>query len=335
MAHWLIYALGGGWGHLNRAISLGRRAAVHHQVSILTNSPYANWVQTQIQAGALNSVACRPHLELQILPTQPATEIHHHIQTLVLNTAFDRFIVDTFPRGLGGELVDCLPQLTVPKIFVHRALHPDYVKVKNLRSWVAQQYDLVLIPGEPADACLSDLPLASITAPWLMWSHLELAAPKAIGSMQPMVMVCAAGNLDELAFWGDLTLKLQSAFPSIKICCLAFQQPPGCPADAWMHHWPGMAVLQQADVIVGGAGYNTVFEAAALNIPLITFAFDRLYDNQRQRAMRWAYLVESVEEAIATLTVLLQTHQRQQPQSYLNGVDQAVPLIEALHSTNA
>jgi len=37
---WLIYALGGGWGHLNRAIALGRIASRNRPVKILTNTPY-------------------------------------------------------------------------------------------------------------------------------------------------------------------------------------------------------------------------------------------------------------------------------------------------------
>ena len=38
---WLIYALGGGWGHLVRSLSFGRIAAIHRRVIILCNSPYA------------------------------------------------------------------------------------------------------------------------------------------------------------------------------------------------------------------------------------------------------------------------------------------------------
>ena len=43
---WLIYALGGGWGHMNRAIALAR--AAHIPVEILVNSPYANLVKPQL-----------------------------------------------------------------------------------------------------------------------------------------------------------------------------------------------------------------------------------------------------------------------------------------------
>ncbi|MBW4572535.1 MAG: hypothetical protein KME31_32500 [Tolypothrix carrinoi HA7290-LM1] len=35
-----------------------------------------------------------------------------------------------------------------------------------------------------------------------------------------------------------------------------------------------------ADVVVGGAGYNTVYECAALGVPLVAIALKRLYDRQ-------------------------------------------------------
>ncbi len=334
MASWLIYALGGGWGHLNRAIALGRRAAQQHRVRILTNSPYAGLINAQIQAGALlDSAGDSPSLELHILSANLApAEVRRQIQEWVLNTEFDYFIVDTFPRGLGGELATCLPNLCTPKVLIHRTLSPTYIHVKNLMSWVAQQFDLVLIPGQQEDTCFVELPQAIVTEPWLMWNHHELSAQKIPRPMYPMVVISATGNPNELGFWGDLMIRLQAALPQVIFRCLAFQQPPGCPAQSWVRHWPGMTVLQQADVIVGGAGYNTVFEAVALGIPLITFPFKRRYDRQHVRAMRWTYPVNSFDEAIATLSVLLQTQQQERirPQ-YVNGVENAVALIEALH----
>lgn len=331
MATWLIYALGGGWGHLNRAISLGHRAA-QHRVRILTNSPYASWVQEQLQENVLPAQAS--HLELQLLSAQaePA-ESRHQVQEQILNTEYDGLIVDTFPRGLGGELVACLPTLNIPKILIHRALNPDYVAAKDIVPWVAQQYDLVLVPGERDNACCADLPQTTTTEPWVMLSHPELDPPN---RSQPLVVVSAAGNPDELPFWGNLTAKIQTRFPQVTVRCLAFQQPPHCPEECWVQHWPGMVVLQQADVIVGGAGYNTIFEAAALGIPLISFSLDRRYDDQRQRANRWSYPVSDADEAIATLSVLLQTQRRRDRHpSYVNGVDTATSLIEALLMSRA
>ncbi|PZD75163.1 hypothetical protein C1752_00118 [Acaryochloris thomasi RCC1774] len=327
MTTWLIYALGGGWGHLNRAIALGCRAAQQHRVRILTNSPYASWVQEQLQANVLPVPAS--HLELQVLSAQvePA-ETSHQVQEQILNAEFDCLIVDTFPRGLGGELVTCLPMLEIPKVLIHRVLNPDYVVAKDLVPWVAQQYDLVLVPGEKEDTCFADLPQAVITEPWVMLSHPELDP---INTPQPLVIISAAGNPDELNFWGELTAKIQAAFPQVTVRCLAFQQPHNCPEECWVQHWPGMTVLQQADVIVGGAGYNTIFEAVALGIPLISLPCDRRYDDQKQRAIQWSHPVSNAEDAIATLSVLLQAPRHQNRSSrYVNGADTAVPLIAGL-----
>ena len=60
---------------------------------------------------------------------------------------YECVIVDTFPRGLGGELAEILPQLSVPKVLIHRDINPDYVIAKNLPDFVADNFDLVIVPG--------------------------------------------------------------------------------------------------------------------------------------------------------------------------------------------
>src|SRR5262245_26103754 len=39
---WLVYAMGGGWGHLTRSLALARVVARKFPVRIITNSPYAS-----------------------------------------------------------------------------------------------------------------------------------------------------------------------------------------------------------------------------------------------------------------------------------------------------
>ncbi|MEB3147495.1 MAG: UDP-N-acetylglucosamine--LPS N-acetylglucosamine transferase, partial [Sphaerospermopsis sp.] len=96
---YLIYALGGGWGHLNRALSLGRIAAKEKKVNIITNSPYTPQI---------NSEGCTLHC---ISNNAGFAETCQQVREIILNTDCDRLIIDTFPRGLGGELADILPQL--------------------------------------------------------------------------------------------------------------------------------------------------------------------------------------------------------------------------------
>jgi hypothetical protein len=270
-----------------------------------------------------------------------------------LQTKYDCLIVDTFPRGLGGELAEILPQLQVPRILVHRDLNPQYVQAKGLAEFVEQHFEQILVPGEGYEVPLAYLPQAQHTAPWLIRSADELMPLDQARSLlrlptnpTQVVIICASGSAPpslpgkgagglgstETQLFGTLTYQLHQALPEVTVRCLSPQCPPQCPPELWASHWPGMDCLQMADVVVGGAGYNTTYECAALKVPLISFAFKRLYDRQARRAQQHSYEVCSVTEAIALVKALLQqaAEPRQQRQlSYTNGVFRAVELIES------
>lgn len=327
MTTWLIYALGGGWGHLNRAIALGRQAAPQHHVRILTNSPYAPWVETQLHQIAF-SPSVVSNLSLQILPTASFAETRRQVQGMIQNKNYERLIVDTFPRGLGGELVDCLPSLSsIPKILIHRDIDPTYVQAKQVGQFVEDYYDTILIPGEGDNVPFTELPQAVHTAPWVMLNAQELPPP-VLPTKKPTLIVVAAGNLEEMAFWGQLMVQLQATFSEANYRCLAHTCPPGCPPQLWIQQWPGLPVLHQADVVLGGAGYNTVFECHALGKPLIAFAWPRQYDRQHLRGQQWATLVETPQAAIDAVKEILPLCQSRQPRTYVNGIGDAIATIE-------
>lgn len=327
MATWLIYALGGGWGHLNRAIALGRQAAIDHQVRILTNSPYAGWIDTQLpQVGFDLSVL--QNLSLQILPAASFAATRHQVQATLQLQNYDCLIVDTFPRGLGGELVDCFPQLSaIPKVLIHRDIDPTYVQAKQVERFVERYYDTILILGEGHSVPFATFSQAIHTAPWLMFNTNELSP--VVPKDQPTIVVVAAGNQEEMVFWGQFMVRLQATFPGANCQCLAYTCPPHCPPHLWVQEWPGMPVLNQADVVIGGAGYNTVFECQALGKPLIAFAWPRQYDRQRHRGQQWATLVKTPQDAMAAVKGLLQTARNQrEKQTYVNGIGDAIAAIE-------
>lgn len=59
---------------------------------------------------------------------------------------------------MGGELADILPQLQhIPGILIHRDINPRYITAKNLRSFVAENFDAVIVPGEGKDLPFCDL----------------------------------------------------------------------------------------------------------------------------------------------------------------------------------
>lgn len=371
---WLIYSLGGGWGHLTRALSLGRIAATKRKVRILTNSPYAVYMPAE---------GC----EIQAIAADAGfTETCERVRDILLKTDYSCLIVDTFPRGLGGELVDILPRLqNIPRILIHRDINPNYVRTKKLRSFVAQNFDSVIVPGEGEDLPLSDLPMVRHTAPWLIRNADELsdtvkmraiALGRGTAKLEhrksllmkvdesvKMILVCAAGNESELSFFGQLAMQLNKAFSTSAVRILAPSCPVGCSPALWISHTPGIECLAAADVVVGGAGYNTVYECAAVGVPLVAFAFKRLYDQQDRRASKSAYWVRDVQgglseamplakpdvvqpgeqsaakrqeiQAIATIGMLLdQVELRTQPRQprYTNGAVQAMRQIEQIIS---
>lgn len=299
---WFLYALGGGWGHLTRAAALARAAAPRHAVRIFANSPYAGLVRERL----------------------PGVEI---ITGELRAADADRFLVDAFPRGLGGELPPLLAGTDRPRIFIHRDLNPQYVESRNLRPFVEAHYDLVIQPGAAEDAPLSGLPRAAVTAPWLIRSAHELPSPEAARALlgvdsRPCALVCASGNQDELAWYERAAAALTAALPHAAVRLVSAE-------GAGLRYWPAMDLLPAADVVVGGAGYNTVNECAACGAPLVARAWPRLYDRQRRRAAAHANvtLVETPEEAAAAARCLLEKP-RPHALAYVNGAVEAVALIE-------
>ncbi len=314
---WLIYALGGGWGHLTRAVALARAAPAGRSVRILTNSPYVSHVRRVM-----------PELDLAVLDPSllPVKAAREQALREIQAASAPCLIVDTFPRGLGGELASTLHSMAATKVLVHRDLNPRYVSVAGLRRFVASRYDLVLVPGEDEGAAFPGV----VTAPWVIRDPKEIP-PR---SGPPCILVCASGPAEELAWYGDVIERLLSGNPPARVRCVAPACPPGCPPKCWIKHWPASDLYAEAKVVVGGAGYNTIYECMAYNIPLIVRPWPRKYDRQWLRAKRAARhgpvtIVKQPEEAAsAALRELAAGQLRRASANFRNGADEAVMLIE-------
>jgi len=322
MTNWLIYALGGGWGHLTRALALGRIAAKQRIVNIITNSPYARYVDNE---------GCIIHWIPDNLDFA-ATCLQ--VRDIILNTPCDCLIVDTFPRGLGGELVDILPRLQpIHRILVHRDINSLYVTAKDLRSLVMKNFDAVIIPGDGTDLAFSDLPGVIHTAPWLIRNSEELPDKNTVRSQilkvepsRKIILVCASGQASELSLFGQLTIDIHQSFPEFAVRMLAPNCPVNCLESLWVKHHPGIECIAAADIVIGAAGYNTVYECASVGVPLVTLALPRLYDRQQKRANR-GYPVQNIAEAIATVRLILDQSERQNPSSVTSYINGAIPAV--------
>jgi len=278
---WLIYALGGGWGHLTRAAALASIAQRDRPVRILTNSPYA----AMVSAG-------NPALDLGMLnPCAPAEQIRRTVQREIAECRPSCLIVDTFPRGLGGELAGWLPTLDARKVLVHRDLNPRYIVAAGIREFVAAHYDMVVVPGAGEGSQLGDLPSAWATAPWLVRPGEQIPDRETVRRLLRLdardpgcVLICAAGKKDELDWYGSVLVAIRELDPGLPVRLIAAERPAECPEEGWVRYWPAMDLFGCAVAVVGGAGYNTIQECLAWKVPLVAKAWPRTYDRQEIRA---------------------------------------------------
>jgi hypothetical protein len=275
---WLIYALGGGWGHLTRAVALASIARRDRPVRVLTNSAYASIVAASL-----------PSLDLVMLdPCAPAESIRGEVQREIAASRPSCLIVDTFPRGIGGELAGILGAFDACKVLVHRDLNPRYVEAVGIREFVAAHYDLVLVPGAGEGSQLGDLPAAVETDAWLVRSADEIPARGEILGVDRSVLICASGNKDELDWYGAVFTAIRELDRDAPVRVIAAERPAACPEECWIRYWPAMDLFGCAAVVVGGAGYNTIRECVAWRVPLVARAWPRTYDRQELRARQAA-----------------------------------------------
>jgi hypothetical protein len=313
----LIYALGGGFGHLTRACALARAAPPDARIRILTNSPYTAWV-----------ARAAPELEIAV---------HHGLSEILCEMAATQascLIVDTFPRGLAGELVNAVHTFAGLRVFVQRDLNPHYIAKYDLNAFVANSYDLVLVPGDTTPDSLGPFAQTVITAPWLIRSAGELMPRDRARKLLRLqdekgcIVVCAAGNSRELAWYGAVVSQLLEDAPECDVRCVAPVRPDACPPECWVSYWPAMDLYSAVDVVIGGAGYNTIYECVACGIPLVAKPWQRKYDRQYLRAARAERIVDTPNQAVAAAVELLaQSQPTERGFHFENGASDAIARI--------
>ncbi|WP_163783215.1 hypothetical protein [Myxococcus vastator] len=344
---WLVYALGGGMGHLTRVSALARAASRRgHAVVLLTNSPFASGLPLEDVLGTGVEV-------FRLNPALGREAVGEVVAQCLEDVRPDLFVVDTFPRGLGGELAPLLPSVRARKVLIHRDVNPTYVKQYGLARAV-DAFDLLLVPGEAAP--FANHPRAVRTAPWLLLRASELLprdkARARLGvpaeDTRALVAVMGCGTPEEVGEAGHIAARLEATLgPDAVVRWLV---PPGAAMDApasaprarqgrraeaslaeglalRRSTWPALAVLPGVDVLVGAGGYNTVQEARATGTPFVALARPRLYDRQALR-LRPEERAGSVEALVARAAGLARAGPARSERPYVSGTDDAVTLIE-------
>lgn len=356
---WVIYALGPGLEHLNRALGLAYLAiAQGKQVTILSNSEYAPLVRERLGVGEIRWCLIDANA-----PKEEALEVINH--QLTASPAV--LVVDALPRGLWGDLTQLLPRLrNLPRVLVLRDLPPEYVSSRQIADWIADHYDLVLVAGEgEIPEGLENLPQLKITPPWVIDSATELPTRRQVREqwqlpdLSPVaktVLILGVGTPPENEIYAELTALLRQKMPWLQLRFLSLRYHAPCPFETWFPCFPLMEGMVGGDLAIGDGNYSTAYECCALGLPLIAFSQLRSNDRQPERITRLQAQqsdrltpVTSIEEAYAAVVKHLgqamqaeglgktqgnknnknnKSKDRYRRPRYPNGTETALPLIE-------
>ena len=321
---WLIYALGGGLGHLTRSLALARTAGRQGiECTILSNSPGIRWVPASRELQPTGRL-------IEIASDADRDAVAREVQSVLSSVDFDVLVVDTFPRGLGGELVKLLPDIRTPKVLVHRDLNPRYVEQYDLGDFV-RSYDCLLMPGETGP--LHQHPNAIMTSHWLIRDADELLSREAArkellerdADGHPVVIVSGSGRAEEVRKMHGLADEFCEQFRGEAHVCFVGPGAGRAPV------WPLLSLMNGVDIVVGAGGYNTVSETRATKTPLLAVAQPRLYDRQDMR-LKSTERVETYGEFRPRLSGLLVRHRFTGTAGFVNGTHLAVDTVQRLIS---
>ena len=195
--HVLFYALGGGLGHITRSLALARELLNHGvQSTIVSNSDRLPHVAITVPDG----------VQLEVLAAETSAPQSQAFFQTQLNSRPAALIVDTFPRGIGGELVELFEgSPDTARVLVSRTLPESYLNAFEIQDFVRQRYDLVLSPGgespfEELTQCLQIPPMLLRNADEIMSRGV---ARKALDCHSArLVLLVASGRQEEV----DLSL---------------------------------------------------------------------------------------------------------------------------------
>ncbi len=346
---WLIYAAGGGWGHLVRALSLARAAAKKYRIKILANSPYlrqitesAGWQQDEFSR-KIEIINSNEFFAYGSKKESFRGLVHSELR----KKNYSCLVVDSFARGLMGELPELLKELNprILKVMVQRDINPDYARKYALGEFIDRNYDLIINPGEDHLEIQTEKKVFKTSAFLIRDAHeirdrTELRKELGLHSQsEKLVLICACGKPEELETFAKLKQKLAGDFQSLKLLLLgATQNSAGFKASILqqagvLSYFPGIDLVNAADLVISSAGYNISNECKALLTPLAALPQNRLYDRQALRIDPDSGIYEftAYDELTRLLKKLLYTAQpeeyRSEP-SFKNGALEAFEFIE-------
>lgn len=304
----VYYALGGGLGHLTRtrAIIEALLPRLPLEISLITNCRHYHLVFN-------NHTLTITYVANQ---TQLATQL-----AAILASPFDLLIVDTFPRGLMGELTTHLKHISTPRILIQRYLNEEYLAKFQVAAFVEAHYSLAIrlsdnLPRQPLCTQTLDLSAPIVLKPTN--PSLSILSLFSAETTKPRLLLIDFGATAE-QYWQAIPPTFAAKFVTVSNDRIK---------DNIDHlvYYPVSELLAQADIIVGACGYNLFYEVQTQGLRAIFLPQPQTYDDQYRRAQGslTAFNVAQFNEILVTQQYL---NLNKTPKLATNGAILAADLI--------
>ncbi|MFM9066750.1 MAG: hypothetical protein ACKOUR_05370 [Planctomycetota bacterium] len=306
----LYYALGGGLGHLTRAVALARQLyrLVPCQQRLLWN--------TGFPLAARELLKTEPDLHWDATaPSDSADDVGQRVAQIVEQWKPDMLVVDTFPRGIGGELTQVMPYQPIRhRVLLGRRLPLEYVQSYQLRDWVERYYHQIIIPGEASpwwkgrvgqQSSGSDHVLTPVKTDWVepllirdaaeLLNHEQAGAVCRLTERQSCVCIVATGSIAECRRMRQLAEALserwQSDWPPLRLVLPPDVRPERSTSSPTQQHstlmtithQPWVECIRRVKLVIAMAGYHLFHEARQTKTPAIWLSGERKYDRHAER----------------------------------------------------
>lgn len=300
-----IYALGNSLGHGLRAYSMARQLLQGDpspsELCIAINTPRSSFLESLISADPLTA-----GIQLLRLPSSwDAADCGRAIEQSVRRFRPTDLVVDTFPRGVGGELLaSFFLKLACSKTLISSQLPRSYVMSMELEDFVDQHYDYLINPGDtpwyrsnyspPSPLCSSTV-FPFQTAPFQIRSQNELpsrmeaAQEFGVDVNSSKILFVESGTWDECReihrLYHEVKVRidqgqLQHELEVVLSTAYSTSERPPSNNRLQASDPPPFLQLPAIDLVVGAAENFLHFETSALNVPAILIARQRKHDFQ-------------------------------------------------------
>gem|GEM_PF-838366 len=328
----LFYAMGSGLGHLTRTHSLVRKLKTlfKGELAVLTNSSYSQLFDFS-------------PFRLKCIDTSCAggPSVKETVESFVKDFKPDILVVDTFPRGLAGELVHFLPELSAKKVLIERFLKEDYIRRFSVSDFIENNFDYV-ISVEPVKQHDPEKVPTSLACPVLQRDCDELPSRESARGQiglagQNRLILCVIERMQRKdASLYTLLCKVFSLikprgfelrFASINKAAEEEDDEDRRRNPLFISHFPLVELLPAVDILIGPSGYNLYHESKSLSIASLYLPQKMMYDDQIRRAAGEG--ISSPDALLERLSALIDKvrNAKEKKIDYVNEASRAASLI--------